>query len=284
MTNKLLKLGIVIVFAFGYFQGAVAQVTATVDGSANWIGYANVFFTDGNYAFGSAWGLEDIKSEVSVENNTVTLFPNFNTYNADDPYWSDGDLGNKIFEGNTYAEIYDDIVGQDFTFTGTVQSHTLDSEYVTLAFVKGLNPDNNWSTDVFLSAPLVAGETFSLTAENVASGLVIQYGFSVIGLNANPVDETSLGNVVVGQATASVNNFDNNRFSYYPNPVKDILHIYFDTEITNISVMNMLGQVVINQNAGLKNTQVDMTSLPAGNYLVKATSEGVVKTIKVVKQ
>ena len=189
---------IVLFCTFAGIQNATAQNTVSVNGADLWTGYANVFLLDGtSYEFGSLWGLADLKSVVNAGANTVTLYPNYNTYNAADPYWSNGAIGNKIFEGNTFVE-NNTFAGQVLTFTGNVTSNTLNSAYTAVAFIKGLNPATGYSTDVFVSAPLVAGQPFSITTDTaIPAGLVVQYGFTIKGLNANPAQEAALGNVVV---------------------------------------------------------------------------------------
>ena len=189
---------IVLFCTFAGIQNATAQNTVSVNGADLWTGYANVFLLDGtSYEFGSLWGLADLKSVVNAGANTVTLYPNYNTYNAADPYWSNGAIGNKIFEGNTFVE-NNTFAGQVLTFTGNVTSNTLNSAYTAVAFIKGLNPATGYSIDVFVSAPLVAGQPFSITTDTaIPAGLVVQYGFTIKGLNANPAQEAALGNVVV---------------------------------------------------------------------------------------
>ena len=111
-----------ILLTFGFaFQG-IAQNTVTVNASATQNGYANVFFTDGNFAFGSPWGVPDLKTVVDAGANSLTLQPNFNNYgDGTDPFWVDQTtgLGNKIFEGNTYVED-NTLVGSQLTFEGSV--------------------------------------------------------------------------------------------------------------------------------------------------------------------
>jgi hypothetical protein len=196
--KKTLQFMIVLFCTFAGIQNATAQNTVSVNGADLWTGYANVFLLDGtSYEFGSLWGLADLKSVVNAGANTVTLYPNYNTYNAADPYWSNGAIGNKIFEGNTFVE-NNTFAGQVLTFTGNVTSNTLNSAYTAVAFIKGLNPATGYSTDVFVSAPLVAGQPFSITTDTaIPAGLVVQYGFTIKGLNANPAQEAALGNVVV---------------------------------------------------------------------------------------
>lgn len=98
-------------------------------------------------------------------------------------------------------------------------------------------------------------------------------GFYGITIDLN-VDVTSLG----------VADFDNQSFSAYPNPVKDILNINYTQNITDVTVYNILGQQVLNSVANANKTQLDMSSLATGTYLVKVKTENAVKTIKVIKE
>ncbi|PIX08213.1 MAG: hypothetical protein COZ75_13170, partial [Flavobacteriaceae bacterium CG_4_8_14_3_um_filter_34_10] len=134
-----------LLFASAFMVG---QNTVTIDGSATFLGFANVFETPANgggFVFGSPWGVPDIKSVVDVSGNTVTLFPNFNTYgdNPTDPFWVNQTTGegNKVFEGNTFNENNSNLLGQELTFSADVQSFTLSSEYVVKAFIKVFNAD-----------------------------------------------------------------------------------------------------------------------------------------------
>ena len=73
-------------------------------------------------------------------------------------------------------------------------------------------------------------------------------------------------------------------FSFYPNPVKDVLNLSYDQNISDVAVFNLLGQQVITKSINAASTQIDMSGLAAGSYLVKVTSENQTKTIKVIKQ
>ncbi len=78
--------------------------------------------------------------------------------------------------------------------------------------------------------------------------------------------------------------FDIKAFTFYPNPVKDVLNLSYSTEITSVTVFNLLGQLVINQNPNTAEVKVDMSSLADGAYVVNVTAGNTVKTIKVVKK
>lgn len=82
----------------------------------------------------------------------------------------------------------------------------------------------------------------------------------------------------------SNDSFDSSAFLAYPNPVKDVLNLEYNSEISSVRVMNLLGQEVISRNIDANSTQVDMSQLSAGAYIVNVTVGNAVKTIKVVKQ
>lgn len=85
-------------------------------------------------------------------------------------------------------------------------------------------------------------------------------------------------------ASLSTNVFENNNFRAYPNPVKDVLTLEYSSDITSVTVFNMLGQQVITRSLNATSTKVDMSQLNAGAYLVSVKMGDVEKTIKVVKQ
>src|SRR6056297_2768 len=178
------------------------EVVVEVDAAATFTGFANVFETPANgggFAFGSPWGVADIKSVIDTAGNSVTLFPNFNTYadNPDDPFWVDQTtgLGNKVFEGNTFVEDAS-LAGKTVTFEGELESYTLSPDYETRVYIKVFNSDFSELKEV--SEPLTEAGSFSITFDNPeAADAVVQYGFSVTGINANPADEAALGNVVI---------------------------------------------------------------------------------------
>ena len=192
-----------ILLIFGFTFLSIAQNTVTVDASATQNGYANVFETPtngGGFAFGQPWGVPDLKTVVDASANTLTLQPNFNTWgDGTDSFWVDQTtgLGNKIFEGNTYVED-NTLLGSQLTFEGSVSSYTNNSDYQVLAFIKVFNADYSFLKQV--NFEITTTGNFSVSYTNVeAADAVVQYGFQVTGLNANPANETVLGSVVVGE-------------------------------------------------------------------------------------
>ncbi len=89
-------------------------------------------------------------------------------------------------------------------------------------------------------------------------------------------------------ATLGTDSFDTVNFRYYPNPVKDILNISFDQEISEVVVMNLLGQKIItSRSIGTVNAnqaKINMSELSKGTYLVKVIAGNQSRTIKAVKE
>ena len=88
----------------------------------------------------------------------------------------------------------------------------------------------------------------------------------------------------VSVGTLSNTRFDSTDFTYYPNPVNDILSISTASTVDNIKVYNMLGQMVVETAPKVSNPQVDMNELQSGVYLVTLEVEGSLQTFRVIKQ
>ena len=77
--------------------------------------------------------------------------------------------------------------------------------------------------------------------------------------------------------------FDKVRFSYYPNPVKDVLHITMDKEIEHITVTGFAGQIVLEKEVHATQYNIDLSAFASGVYFVKVSTGKQFKIIKVIK-
>jgi len=73
-------------------------------------------------------------------------------------------------------------------------------------------------------------------------------------------------------------------FFYGPNPVVSTLNMKANTAIDNVSVLNLLGQEVLNASPNKVQSNVDFSSLNAGVYLVRVQIGNTSGTFKVVKE
>lgn len=114
----------------------------------------------------------------------------------------------------------------------------------------------------------------NLTPGTTVYARVWEYANDVVGTFKVSAYDASLG----------VHSLDSAAFRYYPNPVKNTLNVSYDENISDVTVMNLLGQNVLHKSVNETNLQLDLSSLPSGNYLVKITSGNASKTIKVIKE
>jgi hypothetical protein len=202
---------------------AILLVTAGSASAGDWTGYMNVFGnasgSQGAYVFGSGWGVSDLKTTISnsssgtIIGDQLVLQPNFNTYtdslagtNGDRAFWTNssdggataGPLGNKWMNASTFVETLNLSV-PSYTLTGTVTSNSLNTGlYTAKAFIKVLDPNNGYATVLNDSVTLPASGPFVVTSNlSLYQGLLLQVGFSMDGLNANPADAVSYGSVGV---------------------------------------------------------------------------------------
>ncbi len=73
-------------------------------------------------------------------------------------------------------------------------------------------------------------------------------------------------------------------FFYGPNPVQNSLNMKANTAIDNVSVLNLLGQQVLNAAPSKMQTSIDFSELNSGVYLVNVQIGNTSGTFKVVKE
>lgn len=283
MKKTLLKINILVLMFGLTFQNTNAQTTnIEVSGGATWLGFMNVFNLNGGFEFASAWGLPDVKSVPNAEANTITLFPNYNTYNPTDSFWANGVNGNKTMEANTFIETTPTSDQTIVTFSGFVQSYTLVDEFTTNAFIKVLDPNNNFNLILFETVDLVEGENFTVSVENVTAGLLVQTGFQVIGLNANPITEIPNGNIVVTAPNLSNQTFETTGIKMYPNPASSFVNFVAPAALETIEVYNTLGQQIANVTPQIANYSLNTSNLQNGIYIVKVQMNGLTSTSRLI--
>ncbi|MFT5846424.1 MAG: hypothetical protein ACJARX_000111 [Psychroserpens sp.] len=78
------------------------------------------------------------------------------------------------------------------------------------------------------------------------------------------------------------NTFDG--FTYYPNPVKDVLTLESPMAIYNIEVFNIVGQRIVAAKGGNTIQNIDMSNVQAGAYFVKVSIGNQIKILRVIKE
>lgn len=92
-----------------------------------------------------------------------------------------------------------------------------------------------------------------------------------------------IDDMVAGAGVLSTEQFNEDVFAVYPNPVKDMLNIDTKNVVEKVTVFNILGKVVLEQKPGIASPQINMSSLPSGTYMVKVTIDKNSKIVKILK-
>lgn len=72
-------------------------------------------------------------------------------------------------------------------------------------------------------------------------------------------------------------------FNYFPNPVNDMLTIRAQKDVDDITVYNMLGQVVKRQSPNTRDCTVDLSAMQSGAYFVQVSIDNTVETVRILK-
>jgi PEP-CTERM motif len=149
---------------------------------------------DGGTSAGG-WSLAALPAVIS--GNQLTLSPNVNTYNASDTYWANPDgTGANQMTGLVYTETVGTYVNTSLTFTYDVLDNSLVSGYTAYAFISDFGPGyafNGQSLEPL--TPGVGSVTYTLTGSD--PGEIVQYGFELVGPDANPATVAGLGSVTI---------------------------------------------------------------------------------------
>ncbi|WP_447636598.1 Ig-like domain-containing protein [Flavobacterium microcysteis] len=89
---------------------------------------------------------------------------------------------------------------------------------------------------------------------------------------------------VVAGAVLGTPVFGNENFSYYPNPVKDIMTVSHTETIDSVAVFNILGQQVFTKTANEKIVTLPFSTMPSGTYIVKVVAGQTSKAFKAIKE
>ena len=84
-------------------------------------------------------------------------------------------------------------------------------------------------------------------------------------------------------ASAGLDDLSSNLFTYFPNPVNNQLSIRAQKNVDEITVYNMIGQVVLRQTPNSLETMVDMAEIQTGAYFVQVSIDNSVETVRILK-
>ena len=181
-----------------------------------------------------------------------------------------------ILNGN-----YNCLTGLDLSKFGFITEFEVDDQNVSLTLHE--NETGNYTYPILLNNPSFSNSVISYT-----EGLLTSTDASVDNSDFEVMVGTSLANKLRGTMhfnyiPLSIKTPENIQSGVYPNPVKDIFYIEFET-FNHVILYDMQGKAVLNQIANNK-TGISISHLPKGVYIVNAISEyKIIGQTKIVKQ
>jgi hypothetical protein len=109
-------------------------------------------------------------------------------------------------------------------------------------------------------------------------------------VNRNPfIDYPNLADYVWGAnagqqwfSSLSTNQFNEERFVVYPNPVKNFLNFATTQSIKRIMIYDMMGRELYTE--AVQNNSADLSSLQSGQYLLKIETANGTRIVKIIKE
>lgn len=132
---------------------------------------------------------------------------------------------------------------------------------------------NAGGAESFASAQLTGnGQTFSHTFANAGA---TSYKCNVHAMMTGTITVSAVAGIK-----------DNNKvsFSYFPNPVTDILTINSEIPVDKIQVYDVNGKLVMDSASGNATNKVYMSGFNAGTYIVKVITGSTSESVTVIKK
>ncbi|WP_053977657.1 T9SS type A sorting domain-containing protein [Mangrovimonas xylaniphaga] len=181
------------------------------------------------------------------------------------------------------------------SYSMTSQNYAYRSEARSLLVC---NTTGNQETELFKGTGTMGTHNYNrdnLTIANGATGTVEfelrawrTYGGAPDSCNDTyiKVDNNTWTVTVTYEPTAlSTPSYKLEELSIYPNPANNVVTVKAGEEISDITVFNLLGQVVLNKNGNGLTEELNISSLAKGNYILKTTTTtGKQGTTKLIKQ
>jgi len=184
------------------------------------------------------------------------------------------------------AEIYLGYVATAFPDNNAflVATDELTSEAVYMA---GFDmPYDTWFTMTWIYDMDEGTMTVSVDGTEIYNGPSYLDSFQLGGVDyysADPTNQLYIDDVkFVEGLIMGVSDIDSVSISVYPSVVSDSFNVSAKSNIINIAVFNMNGQQMLKVNPNGTTTQVDVSTLPAGVYVVKIMAGKEVKTSKII--
>lgn len=139
-------------------------------------------------------------------------------------------------------------------------------------------------TDEAMTMP-VEGSPFttdstSLALTNLEPGTT--YYYSATAVNDACTSAAATGSFTT-EGTNGTDSFGKNGFVVYPNPANTVITVKANDTISQLNLVNLLGQTVLTQTAGSTQAQLNLSNVAEGTYILQVTAGERTSAVKVIK-
>ncbi|HLA56376.1 MAG TPA: T9SS type A sorting domain-containing protein [Flavobacterium sp.] len=110
----------------------------------------------------------------------------------------------------------------------------------------------------------------------ITAGQSVTFTVTAVGVPCVPSLTTTCQSLAIPD-------FNEDKFSVYPNPVHDVLTIDAGDQIQNITIYNILGQKMLEKLTFESKSYIDFTKFEKGLYFLRMASASGTKTIRIIK-
>lgn len=159
---------------------------------------------------------------------------------------------------------------------------------VTFGLLAGSAEADSYSyalyTDEAMTIP-VEGSPF--TSNSTSLALSSLTGDTTYYYSATAINEMCTSAAVTGSFTTSAvsgtDSFGKNGFVVFPNPANTLINVQAGASISQLTLVNLLGQTVLTQSANGTQAQLNLAGVAAGTYILQVTSGDRTSAVKVIK-
>lgn len=167
--------------------------------------------------------------------------------------------------------------------------YTIDMTTGVATMVGSLNFDANFGQDLEWNAStgtmyMASGE--NVTGKNQFREVNTSTGeTTIIGLIAGGMFGRQMPWASIRNTTLSVDDFSATSLSVFPNPAENVISIHTTAPITSLKIINMLGQIVLENNTVDNQQTIDISNLTKGIYFIQAIQDSSEqRTIRFIKK
>ena len=169
-------------------------------------------------------------------------------------------------------------------YASTTPTTFADGDFVTLMVTE--DNGSNWTElyrwDVNNSPSATGDEMPEIDLSSYTS--MTKFAFYAKSDTSNIDNDFFIDDFQITTTSLGIEEVSSLQFTYFPNPVNDVLTIKAQTAVEDITVFNMLGQVVKQQTPNTMDCTVDLSAMQSGAYFVKVSIGNNVETVRILKK